>query len=103
MSGLDYTKNEELGNTKPFTGIRSAIYTLVFLSRTRFEKWRLYLSLAFGVAGLGLILYLIQVINTPADIVISCDISEMKRALANQKAEQAIKKEEIPQKKTRKK
>ncbi len=88
MSGLDYTKNKELGNTrglgaerKPFKGLRSALYTLVFLSRTRAEKWLLYFSLCFGGAGFGLSLYLIQTINTPAPIVFACDMEKVREVL----------------------
>lgn len=105
MSGLDYTKKHELGNSKHSTDgpkdkawskgdlalgekagragvfriIRTAIYKLVFLSRTRLEKWLLYASLIFGLFGTGLCLYLIKVINTPAPIIINCNIEELKR------------------------
>lgn len=81
MSGLDYTKKHELGNRERVGGIgriRRALYRLVFLSRTRLEKWLLYVSLIFGGAGLALNIYLMSHIREPVPIQVNCDMDMVK-------------------------
>ncbi len=81
MSGLDYTKKHELGNRERVGGlgrIRRELYRLVFLSRTRLEKWLLYVSLIFGGAGLALNIYLMSHIRKPVPIQVNCDMEVVK-------------------------
>lgn len=82
MSGLDYTKNQGLGNSLT-RRVRGVVYTLVFLSRTRFEKWLLYISLTFGLASLVLSAYLIFEIEKPAPIQVSCDMEKVREVLSS--------------------
>lgn len=87
MSGLDYTKKHGLGNREWVGGlgrIRRALYRLVFLSRTRLEKWLLYTSLIFGGAGLALNIYLMSQIREPVPIQVNCDMDIVKGEFSKQ-------------------
>jgi hypothetical protein len=70
MSGTDYTKKAINGNSREESN-RLAIwwYELVFLYKSRAEKWLMaivLIVLAFSWVGMA---YLAKVFETPADIV----------------------------------
>lgn len=98
MSGLDYTKKSGLSNiSRLIRQVRVGVYELIFLSRTRYEKWLLYTSLCFGFVGICLSIYLFHRISTPAPIVISCDMERVREvlSLSSSSGSTSIKTEEI--------
>ncbi len=104
MSELDYTKKSRLSNI--YRRLRAWMYEFVFLARTRYEKWLLYTSLCFGLAGTAVSLCLVTVVSRPAPIMVSCDMDMIKEVLsasapATKPAEKAPKVSPKSSKKTR--
>jgi len=90
MSGLDYTKKPEIRNIvqatghvaigpthrgrlqKAFESLKDYLYFVAFLSRTRGEKWLIYICILFGITGFILSCITIWLIRMPASVLLNC-------------------------------
>jgi hypothetical protein len=107
MSGLDYTKKPEISNMQGglstnshpsgkgvLEKVKDIAYKIVFLWRTRFEKWLLFTSLIFGLTGLVCAGFMIGKINKPAQLALNCDYHNIEMMMKREKeneVNQAIK------------
>lgn len=75
MSGTDYTKKVGIGKKVAriaFARVARFGYELVFLYKSRAEKWLILLTFMLILTAIGCQMYIISTFQAPAPIFFSC-------------------------------